>query len=83
LKREADKASKSDPILGAITATHAILYFLAAFSCEDLSREKSGKIAIYESWKSTLSFIVWVINILKDKRENELEGLWYSTLNTH
>jgi len=77
LKREADKAAVADPILGALIATHAILFFLAAFSCEDLSREKSGKIPMYESWKSTSGFIVWVINILKDKRETELEGLWY------
>lgn len=80
LKREADKSSRSDPILAAVTATHAILYFVSAFSCDDASRKLRGKLAQHENWKTTSEFIVWVINLMRDTKETELEGLWYVPL---
>jgi len=77
LKREADKLSRSDPTVAAVTATHAILYFMSAFACDDQSRKLRGKLQLHENWKSTSEFIVWVINLQKDNNETELEGLWY------
>jgi hypothetical protein len=77
LKREADKSSRSDPVLAAVIATHAILYFISAFSCDDSSRKIRGKLALHENWKTTCEFIVWVINLVRDTKETELEGLWY------
>jgi hypothetical protein len=80
LKREADKLSRSDQTVAAVTATHAILYFMSAFACDDQSRKLRGKLQLHENWKSTSDFIVWVINLQKDNNESELEGLWYVSL---
>ena len=79
LKREADKLSRSDQTIAVVTATHAILYFMSAFACDDQSRKLRGKLQLHENWKSTSEFIVWVINLQKDNNETELEGLWYVT----
>lgn len=76
MKREADKSSRSDPVLAVVIATHAILYFISAFSCDDSSRKIRGKLALHENWKTTSEFIVWVINLVRDTKETELEGLW-------
>ena len=78
LKREADKLSRADQITAAVTATHAILYFMSAFACDDQARKLRGKLQVQDNWKSTSDFISWVINLQKDNNENELEGLWYS-----
>ena len=78
LKREADKLSRTDPVTAAVTASHAILYFMSAFACDDQSRKLRGKLQLHENWKSTSEFIIWVINLQKDHNEHELEGLWYS-----
>jgi hypothetical protein len=77
LKREADKLNRKDPITAAVTATHAVLYFMSAFACDDQSRKLRGKLQMHENWKTTSNFIVWVISLQKDSNENELEGLWY------
>jgi len=82
LKREADKSSRSDPVLAAVIATHAILNFISAFSCDDSSRKIRGKLALHENWKTTSEFIVWVINLVRDTKETELEGLWYIPFGT-
>jgi hypothetical protein len=76
LKREADKLSRNDPTTATVTATHAILYFISAFACDDMSRKLQGKLQVHENWKSTSDFILWVINLQKDSSEPELEGLW-------
>lgn len=78
LKREADKLSRNDYTTATVTATHAILYFMSAFACDDLSRKLQGKLQVHENWKSTSEFILWVINLQKESDEPELEGLWYS-----
>lgn len=80
MKREADKLSRSDQTVAAVTATHAILYFMSAFACDDQSRKLRGKLQLHDNWKSTSEFIVWVINLQKDNNEIELEGLWYLIL---
>ena len=77
LKREAVKLSRTDQTTAAVTATHAILYFMSAFACDDQSRKLRGKLQVQDNWKSTSEFILWVINLQKDNNENELEGLWY------
>jgi hypothetical protein len=76
LKREADRLSRTDHTAAAVTATHAILYFMLAFACDDQSRKLRGKLQVHENWKSTSEFVLWVINLEKDNNENELEGLW-------
>jgi len=78
LKREADKLSRNDHTTATVTATHAILYFMSAFACDDLSRKLQGKLQVHENWKSTSEFILWVINLQKESDEPELEGLWHS-----
>ena len=78
LKREADKLSRTDQTTAAVTATHAILYFMSAFACDDQARKLRGKLQVQDNWKSTSDFILWVINLQKDNSENELEGLWYA-----
>jgi len=80
LKREADKLSRTDQTAAAVTATHAILYFMSAFACDDQSRKLRGKLQLHENWKSTSEFITWVINLLRDNNEDHLEGLWYYTM---
>ena len=80
MKREADKLSRTDHISAAITATNAALYFMSAFACDDRARQLRGKLPMHENWKSTSEFILWVINLQKDKNENHLEGLWYTPL---
>jgi hypothetical protein len=77
LKREADKLSRTNQTSAAVTATHAILYFISAFACDDQSRKLRGKLELHENWKSTSEFIIWVINLQKENHETELEGLWY------
>lgn len=75
MKREADKLSRTDATAAAIVATQAILYFMSAFACDDQSRKIKGKLQLHENWKSTAEFILWVINLQKEHRETELEGL--------
>jgi hypothetical protein len=81
LKRETDKLLQSDEknatVSACVTATHAILYFLSAFACDDHSRELQGKLPIHENWKSTSDYISSIIKLQKDSKEIELEGLWY------
>lgn len=76
LKREADRLSRTDHTMAAVTATHAILYFMLAFACDDQSRKLRGKLQVHENWKTTSEFVLWVINLEKDNSEIELEGLW-------
>jgi hypothetical protein len=60
-----------------VMATQAILYFMLAFACDDEARNIRGKLPRIEYWKTTCDFIQWVINLQKERSENELEGLWY------
>lgn len=53
---------------------------MSAFACDDRARQIRGKLPLHENWKSTSEFIVWVINLQKEKNESELEGLWYLIL---
>ena len=80
LKREADKLLRNDPTLAGVTATHAILYFLSAFACDDRARQLQGKLQQHENWKSTSDYIFSIMKLHKDGKEVELEGLWYALL---